>query len=240
MIVDVCVVDELEYDDEEDEGEDEEMGEVDDEKAPQLVEYDEDAASDESGEWEEVEEDDEDQEEDEEGWEEMEEGDGEAEEEEDEEEEAPVRAPVTARVEARRFLTAEDFALIERLKTAQAERAGGGGKRKRDEDHEEDEDKAVEGFVDPESLTGGRMGKSSKASRIMKILEGRVENRFEHNGHAGGLTNKEKLRKKNYVMVRKGKRSVANKIRKSNSDVRWDKMKHKKQIGRERRKRRRV
>ena len=27
-------------------------------------------------------------------------------------------------------------------------------------------------------------------------------------------------------MVRKGKRSVANKIRKSNSDVRYDKMKH--------------
>ena len=45
-------------------------------------------------------------------------------------------------------------------------------------------------------------------------------------GHKGGLTNKEKQRKKNFVMVRKGKRSVANKIRKSNSDVRYDKMKH--------------
>jgi hypothetical protein len=32
--------------------------------------------------------------------------------------------------------------------------------------------------------------------------------------YTGGLTNKEKLRKKNFVMVRKGKKSVNNKIRK--------------------------
>ena len=146
-------------------------------------------------------------------------------------------------VEARRFLTAEDFALIERLKAAQADRASvrrGGVKRNRDDDEDEEEGGKLEGVVTPEFLEGGIKGKSTKATRIMKILEGRKESKFEHNGHAGGLTNKEKLRKKNFVMVRKGKKSVSNKIRKSNSDSRWDKMHQKKQIGREKRKRRRT
>lgn len=66
-----------------------------------------------------------------------------------------------------------------------------------------------------------KTGKSSKIDRMTRILEGRKENKFDIGGHAGGLTNKEKLRKKNYVMVRKGKKSVANKSKESNSSVRY-------------------
>lgn len=62
---------------------------------------------------------------------------------------------------------------------------------------------------------GMKTGKTSKIDRITNILEGRKDSKFEHNGHAGGLTNKEKLRKKNFVMVRKGKKSVNNKTRKA-------------------------
>ena len=82
--------------------------------------------------------------------------------------------------------------------------------------------------------------KSSKIERIASILSGRKEKKFDHEGHAGGLTNKEKERKKNFVMVRKGKKSIANKIRTSNSDTRYKKMHAKEQFGRERRKRRRT
>jgi hypothetical protein len=81
----------------------------------------------------------------------------------------------------------------------------------------------------PESLAAGmRTGKTSKIERIKHVLEGRKDagERWQHEGHRGGLTNQEKLRRKNFMMVRKGKRAVANKIRKSNSDVRYDKMKH--------------
>ena len=54
------------------------------------------------------------------------------------------------------------------------------------------------------------------------------------------MTHKEKERTKNYVMVRKGKKSVANKVRTSNSESRYKKMHSKEQFGRERRKRRRI
>ena len=149
------------------------------------------------------------------------------------------------RVDARRILTTEDFELIERLKVAQAERSrdpkrrtggpSGTGlnsamakiearKREREEDNEE-AGGLISFAVSPASLGAGmKTGRTSKVERIRHVLEGRKESKFEHNGHAGGLTNKEKLRKKNYMMVRKGKVSVKNKIGKSNSDVRWDKM----------------
>ena len=68
------------------------------------------------------------------------------------------------------------------------------------------------------------IGKSTKIARMTKILEGRKDSAWEHEGHKGGLTNKEKLRQKNFMMVRKGKREVANKIRTSNSAVRWNEM----------------
>jgi hypothetical protein len=142
------------------------------------------------------------------------------------------------RLDARRVLTDADFALIGKLKAAQAERlldpryrtkgalAHVAAKRKRQEEDDEEAAGANEFTVDPDSLAAGmRTGKTSKIERIMNVLEGRKDVRFEHEGHAGGLTNKEKLRLKNYVMVRKGKRSVSGKINKSNGDVRYSKMK---------------
>jgi hypothetical protein len=69
--------------------------------------------------------------------------------------------------------------------------------------------------TDISSGAGMKTGKSSKIDRITHILEGRKDTKFEHDGHAGGLTNKEKLRKKNFIMVRKGKKSVNNKSRKA-------------------------
>lgn len=89
-------------------------------------------------------------------------------------------------------------------------------KRQREEEEEEESGQGPAFSVNPDSLGAGmKTGKTSKIDRITHILEGRKESKFEHNGHAGGLTNKEKLRKKNFVMVRKGKKSVNNKIRKA-------------------------
>lgn len=145
---------------------------------------------------------------------------------------------VKQRLEARRFLTSEDFELIERLKAAQAAR------NKASKPVQNDEEEPVltmDGVVAPESLEPGvKMGKMSKAQRVMRILEGRKENKADLFGHGGGLTNKEKERKKNFVMVRKGKRSVAKKLQKSNSDARWDRKRRRPQFGREKRKRRRT
>lgn len=92
-----------------------------------------------------------------------------------------------------------------------------------DEDNESDED-GPEYRVDPTYLLPqGRMHKATKIERLQQILSGRVDKRFNHEGHAGGLTNKEKERKKNYVMVRRGKRSVAMKKRTSVQERRWRK-----------------
>eukprot|EP01038_Epipyxis_sp_PR26KG_P010899 gene10899-14630_t len=159
------------------------------------------------------------------------------------------------RIDATRVLTNDDFALIVRLKQAQIERENdpkfrskAGGillKRKRDDDLDDVDDsnqhENPDFLVEPESLVPGvRSGKTEKIQRIMNVLEGRKDKKFEHEGHKGGLTNKEKLRKKNFMMVRKGKRSVAGKIRKSNSDKRYDQMHKKEQYGRDKRKRRRT
>jgi hypothetical protein len=144
------------------------------------------------------------------------------------------------RIEAQRLLTAEDFALIAKLKAAQAARIRDPRSRKRaheesanDGDNlfgDEDNEAKVElpdFAVDPEALGPGmRTKKATKIEKITKILEGRKDSKFDLGGHGGGLTNKEKERKKNFVMVRKGKRSVASKINKSNSDKRYEKMVH--------------
>ena len=160
------------------------------------------------------------------------------------------------RIDMTRVLSAEDFALLEKLKLAAAERAKDPKYRNKisikdetedvdtiadDDDTKPDPSSNLPFNVEPTSLTPGmKVNKLTKIERISHVLKGRKESKWEHEGHAGGLTNKEKERKKNYVMVRKGKKSVANKIRKSNSDVRWDKM-HKKEIwGRDKRKRRRT
>jgi hypothetical protein len=141
-------------------------------------------------------------------------------------------------LDRRRILTNEDFALIEKLKEAHNRRLNDPRFRSKnsrfvesalnnfvqmDEDVDEKVEQAMQFAVNPDALAPqAKTGKASKIERIARILEGRKENRFEHEGHAGGLTNKEKLRKKNYVMVRKGKREVANKIRTSNSTARWN------------------
>ena len=119
-------------------------------------------------------------------------------------------------------------------KTVEASAMGGALKRKRDEadtaDADGEEEVAAQGqvdyAVDPETLAPvGRTVRSSKVERIKLMLAGRKEDRFQHDGHAGGLTNKEKQRKKNFVMVRKGKRALLDKTRRSNSQQRYDKHK---------------
>lgn len=169
------------------------------------------------------------------------------------------------RLDRQRLLTPEDFSLLEKLKAAQRDRLSdprNRSKRKRSGEDSDDEENptsrpapsyaVTEDQIAPEA----KVKKSTKIERLTRVLEGRVENRFVHEGHAGGLTNKEKQRKKNYVMIRKGKREVAAKDRRSNSEVRWQKSKRvsrsdryhdftlisvqKEQYGRDRRKRRRT
>ena len=205
--------------------------------------------SDEEGEdeFEECEEDDEDDEDDDEEDEEDEDEEGEDEEGEEGEDEDTKEVAnslptsnIRRRLEARRLLTSEDFALIAKLKEAQTQRNLDPKIRKRmldstnfdegaGEDDGENTSKQVlpEFAMDPEALGPGmKTSKTTKIERITKILEGRKDEKFDLGGHAGGLTNKEKLRKKNFMMVRKGKRSVTAKVRKSNSDKRYEKMVH--------------
>ena len=253
--------DDEDEDDDMEEEDDEDDEEEDDEECPTLVPIREGAEA-EGGEDEDEEDDEDEEEEDDEEEEEMDEDDEgwvsvSDDEEGDEEATQPAARDVRSRVDARRILTSEDFQLLDRLKTAQAERArdpkrrsGGGSSansamakiesRKREREEDEEEKGGMLFAVDPDVLAAGKTGKSSKIERIAHVLEGRKESKFEHNGHAGGLTNKEKLRKNNYIMVRRGKREVNNKIRKSNSESRYEKMTAKEQFGRDKRKRRRT
>ena len=79
----------------------------------------------------------------------------------------------------------------------------------------------------------------TKLEKLKKALEGK---KFErHNsGHRGGLTNTEQKRKKNYLMVRRGKNSIHNLSQKANSTERWEKLNRKTQTKRDKRKRRRT
>lgn len=142
-------------------------------------------------------------------------------------------------LDRRRMLTSEDFEQIERLRAAYARwvkdpRSRSSAKKVQlglsssADGHtivEDDEDAATGSsfMVTADTLAPqAKTGKASKIDRLSRILEGRKENKFDQGGHAGGLTNKEKLRQKNYVMVRKGKKSVANKSKLSNSAVRYN------------------
>jgi hypothetical protein len=163
--------------------------------------------------------------------------DDDEEEEEEDDSEAPELVAVSTeprvRLDQRRILTAEDFSLLDKLKSAQRERLSdprNRSKRKRlgdDDDDEEEGSRPSQSYAVSEDQIApeAKVKKATKIERLTRVLEGRVENRFVHDGHAGGLTNKEKQRKKNYVMVRKGKREVATKNRRSNSEVRWQKSK---------------
>ena len=210
-----------------------ESGDDEDDDAEEEEEYGDDSG-DEGG-WENVEESEDDNEDDDGGV-------------ETQEPSVPPQRPKD-RIDHTRILSNEDFAMLERLKAAQKEREMNPkfrSKRKRDDaffDAEEELPGTASYSVTPSMIAPEvKTSKSDKIARLTRILEGRKENKFEHEGHAGGLTNKEKLRKKNYVMVRKGKASVTHKSRKSNSDQRWTKEQQKlhTQQGRDRRKRRRT
>lgn len=174
---------------------------------------------------------------------------------------AETLSSIRGRLDARRVLTDADFALINKLRTAHLARtldpkyrgknsfqlthnATALLKRKHaldDDDDDDDNYNHSEYAVNPDTLApGARSEKTSKIDRITHVLEGRKEKRFEKEKHAGGLTNTEKLRKKNFMMVRKGKREVRGKISKSNSTTRYEKLHKKEQLGRDRRKRRRT
>ena len=81
------------------------------------------------------------------------------------------------------------------------------------EDSDESDREEVEelsGAVTAEDLAGARVKRrKSLQERVESILKGRES--FNHQTHAGGLTNREKARKKNFLMVRKG-RSMAMKL----------------------------
>lgn len=132
------------------------------------------------------------------------------------------------RPDASRFLTQEDFDLLRRLKATQAENSTNhiislSKKKKSSNSDDEEECEQVSYAVAPESLESRKkIYRSTKIERLKKILEGREDKKFV-TGHAGGLTNKEKERQKNYVMVRRGKREVSKKIQRSSSEVRWKK-----------------
>ena len=125
-------------------------------------------------------------------------------------------------------------------------RRAGAGQDSSEEDDSDDEDGMggvrTEAYqVTAEDLGAGlKLDKNNKIERIQSVLSRREEERFKHEGHRGGLTNLEKKRKKNFVMVRKGKRSVTGKLSLSNSVARFQKMNAKKVIGRDKRKRRRT
>ena len=198
--------------------------------------------------------------EEEDGWEEVDDdddddNDDDDDDDDDNEKEGEEKRPPTPspRIDMTRVLTAENFALLEKLKSANFERNSKLTSRRRSnvssaqEAAQEDDDgngANVNNFITSGDIAPAIRNRSSKIERITAVLEGRKENRFEKEKHPGGLTNKEKLRNKNYVMVRKGKKSVSSKINKSNSDKRYDQNvagKRKKEIyGRDKRKRRRI
>jgi len=175
---------------------------------------------------------------------------------EEDEEGQPSKTP---RLEHQRVLTQEDFDLLTRLKEAYEEKkkdprfkaiqakmikARGGKKApsRLGDDDDDDDRRAYQ--MNPDSLRPlGRTNtrkEGDKAKILADLIAGRKEEKWDQGGHKGGLTNKEKLRKKNYLMVRKGKRDVAGKLSKSSASDRFEKSKAKAQYGRDKRKRRRT
>ena len=158
------------------------------------------------------------------------------------------------RGDAKRLLTSEDFALLAQLKDAQAKRQLDPRYRKKakftsitaqakeddDSDHEDGGVAASFTMTADGLMPRVRTGKQSKVEKLDAVVTSRKELKWTNEGHKGGLTNTEQKRKKQYMMVRKGKKSVVGKTNKSNSDHRWDKMHAREQQGREKRKRRRT
>jgi protein SDA1 len=145
------------------------------------------------------------------------------------------------RLDVNRILNDSDLKLFEHLKALRQQ------KRRRDveeedegrddnesddesksvDDDDDDEDRVQPDYVvDPSNLLPSGSSRLSKIERIQKVLSGRNETKYVKEAHAGGLTNKEKLRKKNFMMVRKGKRELLQKSRRGSGDVRADKAKN--------------
>jgi hypothetical protein len=93
--------------------------------------------------------------------------------------------------------------------------------------------------MDPGALEGyAKRQRASAAERAASVLQGRED--FQSKTHGGGLTNKEKERKKNFVMVRKGK-NIARKTKKGiSARARKGEQGKREQLKRERRKKRRT
>lgn len=229
------VVDKVKIADDENEDEEEEEQEMDDdsdgweeveedEEGEEGEEDEEEEEDDDDGSdgWEEVEEDDE-EEEDHEGEEEEEEEDHGEDEEEREEEQQPKENVKSSGIKSKKELREEkkrskitfsetDLDMFKKLK-AEVEES--------DSDSDEDDYEGPSYAIDPSVLApSGQVHKATKIEKMKRILEGRTDVRFQHEGHGGGLTNQEKLRKKNFVMVRRGKRSVLLKTRAANSELR--------------------
>lgn len=215
-------------DDDAEEDENGEMQDNDNEEEEEAMEEED------SGEWEDVESEEENDGSDDEGWEDVshDSSDNEA----DKQEAAPAPSQTSIdnirnRVDSKRILTPSDFELLNRLKAAVVERMKDPKRRSQKHkaavaatsfttvhnDDDDDGEKPANPFmVSPDALVPTtKLARATKMERLEKVLSGQKDNKFELGGHAGGLTNKEKLRKKNFLMVRRGKRAVANKIRES-------------------------
>merc|ERR1712070_969460 len=128
-------------------------------------------------------------------------------------------------VSSSRVFTAADFAKMRKLvereerarrdprEAARRKRAFAQGKEfdflsDSDDDFSSDDEDAVriKGAVNPDMIMAeAKRKRKSKAEKLKKVLEGRQK--FETNDRAGGSTNTEKERKKNFLMSRSSKRA---------------------------------
>ncbi|KAJ1461532.1 SDA1-domain-containing protein [Pelagophyceae sp. CCMP2097] len=100
-------------------------------------------------------------------------------------------------IESTRILSDDDFARIRLLKKRQAELARTKGAKKGSTTNA-----FASGFLRPDELEAYSVKqKTSVAERKAKIVEGRDS--FQHKLHAGGKTNTEKKRTKNFLMLQK-------------------------------------
>jgi protein SDA1 len=238
--------------DEEDEGEDEIEGEDDDEEGEwEEVESgdDEDEDKEKEGEWESFDEDEEEMDEEE---EEEEEAEEKASLKSSSSRRSKKSDKFRGRLEVNRILNDEDLKLFEHLKALRDGKLGKKRSRENDDedrlsddeneeeasDDEEESDEESDSdddeeerdqpdyIVNPASLLpSSKTSKTTKIDKMKTILSGRTDKKFQKEAHAGGLTNKEKLRKKNYLMVRKGKRELLQKQKRGSADVRTAKAK---------------
>jgi protein SDA1 len=134
------------------------------------------------------------------------------------------RNQLKADISSTRIFSASDFAKMRKLvereerarrdprEAARRKRAIARGKEfdelsEDDFDSDEEEDDVrIKGAVNPDMIMAeAKRKRKSKAERLKKVLEGREK--FESNDRAGGSTNTEKERKKNFLMTKSSKRA---------------------------------